>query len=282
MDTILFAVPNERLWGYMIDYLNKFNLMSKTAFVVGGLGLIGREVSTAFVSAGAKTIVLDSDNRESAAFENEMRDAGYETYFRYFDCADMDQIDKNFSLLLKKFGYPDVFINCSYPRTEDWGMSSFKKVTLASFRRNVDIHMNSYAWIARLAAESMVGAGIKGSIIQLGSIYGIVGQEQMVYEGTDMHENMTYAAIKGGITNLTRQMASYYGQFNIRVNSLCPGGISSDNHDPVFVDQYSKKSPLKRLGRAEEVASTALFLASDAASYINGATIMVDGGWTAI
>jgi NAD(P)-dependent dehydrogenase (short-subunit alcohol dehydrogenase family) len=103
-----------------------------------------------------------------------------------------------------------------------------------------------------------------------------------------MHENMTYAAIKGGITNLSRQMASYYGQFKIRVNILCPGGLEghmagkSDTQTPVFVEQYSNKTPLKRLAQAKEVASVALFLASDAASYMTGATVMVDGGWTAV
>jgi len=149
--------------------------------------------------------------------------------------------------------------------------------------------MNSCAWLARLAAEAMSTRGKKdGSIIQLGSIYGIVGQDLTVYEGTEMHENMTYAAIKGGITSLTRQMASYYGKFNIRVNTISPGGLAghvagkSDSQNPIFVEQYSNKTPLKRLGRAEEVASTALFLASDAASYITGSIVMVDGGWTAI
>jgi NAD(P)-dependent dehydrogenase (short-subunit alcohol dehydrogenase family) len=127
-----------------------------------------------------------------------------------------------------------------------------------------------------------------GSIIQLGSIYGILGQDLTVYESTEMHENMTYAAIKGGITNLTRLMASYYGQFNIRVNTLVPGGLSghvagkNDIQNPVFVKQYSQKTPLKRLGRAEEIASAALFLAADAASYVTGTTLMVDGGWTAV
>ena len=86
--------------------------------------------------------------------------------------------------------------------------------------------MNSYAWLARLVAEAMVQAGNGGSIIQLGSIYGVAAQDLTVYEDTDMHENMTYTAINGGITSLTRQMASCYGQFNIRVNTLVPGGLS--------------------------------------------------------
>ena len=129
---------------------------------------------------------------------------------------------------------------------------------------------------------------VSGSIIQLGSIYGILGQDLSVYEGTAMHENMTYAAIKGGITNLTRQMASYYGKFNIRVNTLVPGGLSgsvagkSDIQNPAFVKQYSQKIPLKRLGRAEEIASAALFLASDAASYLTGTSLIVDGGWSVV
>jgi len=267
----------------MIDYLAKFRLDKKTAFVVGGMGLIGREVSIAYAMAGAKTIVLDVNNTQGELFEKD-----YDLTFRLFDCADVDNLNESFGKILNEFGSPDIFINCSYPRTDDWANSSFKDITLKSFRANVDIHMNSYAWLARLAAEAMASGGDGGSIIQLGSIYGIVGQDLTVYENTDMHENMVYAAIKGGIINLTRQMASYYGQYNIRVNTLCPGGLEghaagkSDTQSTVFVRQYNNKTPLKRLGRAEEIASTALFLASDAASYITGATIMVDGGWTAI
>jgi len=272
----------------MIDYLQKFRLNKKTAFVVGGLGLIGREVSIALAIAGAKTIVIDVEREKGQLFKDEINREGYDVSFKSFDCADMKKLDNNFSVLLNECGCPDIFINCSYPRTKDWGNSSFRNITLESFRDNVDMHLNSYSWLARLAAEAMVKNGNGGSIIQLGSIYGIVGQDLTVYEGTDMHENMTYAAIKGGIMNLSRQMASYYGQYNIRINTLCPGGLEghvackSSVQDLNFVKQYSKKTPLKRMGKAEEVASVALFLSSDAASYITGATIMVDGGWTVI
>ena len=272
----------------MIDYLQKFRLNEKTAFVVGGLGFIGREVSTAFAIAGAKTIVLDVESEEGQLFKKEMNKKGYDVGFKSFDCADMKQLENNFSALLNENGCPDIFINCSYPRTEDWEKSFFREITQSLFRENVDIHMNSYAWLARLAAEAMVKNGQGGSIIQFGSIYGVVGQDLTVYEGTEMHENMTYAVIKGGITNLSRLMSSYYGQYHIRVNTLCPGGIEdhvagkSSTQNLNFVKQYNKKAPLKRMGKAEEVASVALFLASEAASYITGATIMVDGGWTAI
>jgi len=272
----------------MIDYQKKFRLDEKIAFVIGGMGLIGREISMAFASSGAKTVVFDLEKQQSVDFEEELRELGYELFFKPFDISDMGRLEENFSRFIQEIGCPDIFINCSYPITEDYGKSSFREVTLASFKENVDIHMNSYSWLAHLAAKAMVERGIGGNIIQLGSIYGIVGQDQMVYKDTDMHENMTYAAIKGGITNLTRQMASYFGQFNIRVNTLSPGGLighvagKSDTQNSNFVKQYSEKTPIKRLGSAEEVASTALFLASEASSYITGATIMVDGGWTAI
>ena len=272
----------------MIDYLQKFRLDGKAAYIVGGLGLIGKEVSTALAVAGAKIVILDIDEEDGETFSRNMEDSDCKVNFELFNCEDMDQIEKNFSGIISKNGCPDIFINCSYPRTADWGKSSFREVTLDSFRKNVDIHMNSYAWLARLAAEEMVNNKESGSIIQLGSTYGIVGQDLSVYEGTEMTENMTYAAIKGAVINLTRQMASYYGQYNIRVNTLCPGGLDghvagkSDKQNPIFVENYSKKTPLRRLGTAEEIAPTVLFLASEASSYITGSTIMVDGGWSSI
>ena len=134
----------------------------------------------------------------------------------------------------------------------------------------------------------MVKSKIKGSIINLNSIYGLLGQDLKIYEKTAMKENMTYSIIKGGITNLTRQMASYYGRHKIRVNTISLGGITgpvaekSNSQNPIFINQYNKKVPLGRLGEPSEAASAVLFLASDAASYITGATLMVDGGWTAI
>ena len=141
--------------------------------------------------------------------------------------------------------------------------------------------MNSYVWSAREVAEIMSKQANGGSIVLLSSIYGILGQDLTVYEGTDMGENMSYAVIKGGITNFTRQMAAYYGQYNIRVNTLCPGGVF-DNQDPTFVKNYSNKTPLKRMANLEEIASAALFLSTDAASYISGITLLVDGGYSNI
>ena len=128
----------------------------------------------------------------------------------------------------------------------------------------------------------MVKSKKKGTIVQLSSIYGIVGQDLSIYLGTDMKESMSYSVIKGGINNLTRQMSSFYGKFNIRVNSLCPGGVKDISQNKLFIKSYNKKVPLKRLAQPSEIAMAALFLSSDASSYITGTMFMVDGGWTSI
>ena len=272
----------------MVSYLDKFKLNNKVAFVIGGLGLIGIEVVKAIAEAGAKTVILDINDDKGIKRVSELNQRGLNISYENFDCANIHNLDDNFSSILNKYNDLDIFINCSYPRTEDWAENSFKDISLDSYRKNIDIHLNSYVWLARLAAEAMVQFTKGGSIIQFGSTYGIVGQDLSIYHGTDMSENMSYSVIKGGIANFTRQMASYYGEKNIRVNTICPGGIEGyvagkqDKQNTIFVNNYSQKTPLKRMGKPEEIASSVLFLASDASSYITGATFMVDGGWTAI
>ena len=256
------------------QYSDIFSLKNRTAFIVGGQGLLGLEITKAISSYNAKTIVLDI---------NEQRDNNLDNIiYKYFDCSNLDNIEIALNDIIEEFGCPDIFINCSYPRTKDWAKNSFEGIFLKSFRKNIDIHLNSYAWLARLIANHMVKSEKKGTIIQLGSIYGVLGQDLTVYEGTEMEENMSYSVIKGGITNLTKQMASYYGRYKIRVNTLCPGGVADMKQESKFIELYSKKVPLGRLGDASEVASAALFLASDASSYITGSLLVVDGGWTAV
>ncbi len=134
----------------------------------------------------------------------------------------------------------------------------------------------------------MVKKNIKGSIINLSSIYGLVGQDLEIYKGTNMKENVTYSIIKGGINNFTKQMSSYYGKFNIRVNAICPGGVINNEDkkilkvQKIFEKNYTRKVPLKRFARTDEIASVVVFLSSDASSYITGTLLPVDGGWTAI
>ena len=120
-----------------------------------------------------------------------------------------------------------------------------------------------------------------GSIVNISSIYGTVGPDFTIYEGTNMTMPAAYSAIKGGVINFTRYLASYLGPQNIRVNTISPGGIF-DNQPANFVDNYNKKVPLRRMGLPNDITPSVIFLLSDESSYITGQNIIIDGGWTAI
>jgi NAD(P)-dependent dehydrogenase (short-subunit alcohol dehydrogenase family) len=140
--------------------------------------------------------------------------------------------------------------------------------------------MNGFCLIAGHVAAAMAKRG-RGAIVNVASIYGAVGPDFAVYDGTDMTTPPAYSAIKGGIIAYTRYLASYYGPRGVRINAVCPGGVAN-NQPPRFVENYAARTPLRRMARPEEIAGPVAFLASDAASYVTGAILPVDGGWTAI
>jgi len=264
----------------MKGYLEKFSLKDKVIFVTGGAGLIGTEVSKALASAGAQTVILDIDKTKGLILEKEIIRGGYKANYEYFDIRKLEDINRAIRKLVAKYRFVHAWINAAYPRTKDWG-NVVETLNLNSWRKNVDMHLNSYAWISREVALVMKKSKVKGTIVNFGSIYGVIGNDFGVYEKTKMTCPMAYSAIKGGIINLTRYLASYFGKYGIRVNNICPGGIF-DSQDGIFVRNYEKKVPLGRMGTPEDIASVVLFLVSDAASYVNGATLMVDGGWTIV
>ena len=268
------------------NYLDKFTLKGTLVFIVGGCGLIGSKISEVFLSAGAKVYVLDNEVKQGKILKKKLSNNNYS--FFSFDLKNPIKAEVRLMKLINKVGCPKIFINCSYPATKDWKKSSFKNNNLSIMRKNIDMHLNSHTWLSQRVCEQMKKKKIFGSVIMFGSIYGIVGQNMNIYKNTSISENMNYSIIKGGIVNFSKQLASYYGKYKIRVNAICPGGItghvkgSRKDQDKNFVKNYTKVCPLNRLGTAEEVALSTLFLASDAASYITGTAFVVDGGWTCI
>ena len=264
-----------------MKYLDKFKLSKKTAYVVGGSGTIGTEICIALSDAGAKIVNIDIK-------ENKYLKSKKNIHFFNFDIKKIKNSENCLKKIKTKFGSPNIFINCSYPFTEEWPKSSFKDVSLKSLNQNISLHLNSYIWLARLTAEMMKKEKIFGSIIQLASTYGIVGQDPELYKGTNINENAIYSAIKGGIINQTKQMAAYYGQFGIRINSLSPGGIKGkiagkkNSQSNKFIKRYSARTPLKRMGDPSDIAPAVIFLSSSASNYITGSNIVIDGGWTVI
>jgi len=262
----------------MKDYVKMFSLAGKKAVVTGGAGTLGSEVVTALAQAGAAVLIADVEAVAGQKLAGQLAGAGLQVQFYQFDAANVDGLADGLKAIGRRLGGIDIWVNAAYPRTGDWG-NKVEAVSAASWRENVDKHLNAYSLLSKYAAEEMKARG--GSIINFGSIYGVVGADFSVYDGTDMTMPMAYAAIKGGIVNLSRYLASYFGKDNVRVNAICPGGVLGGQSER-FIANYSKRVPLGRLARPEEIAAAVLFLASDASSYVTGTTLMVDGGWTAI
>ena len=244
------------------------SLKGKIIVVTGGSGLIGRSIIKNIVSNGAIAI-----NAEINVIDN--LDEGIVNC----DVTDVNSVKKCIEKVVEKYNVIDGWVNNAYPRTADWG-TKFEDIPLTSWQKNVDLQLNSIFICAQEILRIMKNQQF-GSIVNISSIYGTVGPDFTIYEGTNMTMPAAYSAIKGGIVNFSRYLASYYGPYGIRVNCVSPGGIL-DQQDDLFVKQYEKKVPMRRMGLPEDIAPSISFLLSDETKYITGQNLIIDGGWNSI
>jgi NAD(P)-dependent dehydrogenase (short-subunit alcohol dehydrogenase family) len=243
-------------------------LKDKVIVVTGGNGLLGRAMISDLKSKGAIAISADISvisNFEEYTIQADLRTSG--------------GIKEALTEIIKDYKRVDGWVNNAYPRTSDWA-SEFLDMTEDSLKTNVDWQMNSYILCCQEVIRIMIEQR-HGSIVNLASIYGVVGNDFTIYENTKMLTAAPYAAIKGGIINFTRFLASRYGQYNVRINTVSPGGIFDNQPEP-FVNAYNHKVPMKRMGNPDDIAPSVSFLLSEEAKYITGQNLIVDGGWTAI
>jgi NAD(P)-dependent dehydrogenase (short-subunit alcohol dehydrogenase family) len=244
-----------------------FSIKDKVIVVTGGSGLLGGKIIEVLRGQGAKAISADlkvPDNDELSI---------------KIDITSEQSVRDAVSVIVAKHGRIDGWINNAYPRTSDWG-NKFEDIKVESWKQNVDMHLNGYFLCCQVVLEQMKKQS-SGSLINMSSIYGLVGPDFNVYNGTSMTMPAAYAAIKGGLNNLTRYLAAYYGPYQVRVNTVSPGGIF-DNQPQPFVTNYNNKVPMRRMGNPMDIASATCFLLTDESSYITGHNLVVDGGWTAI
>lgn len=243
-------------------------LQGKIVIVTGGNGLLGKSIIDRLKLEGAICINFEINHETSEDLTNV-----------YCDITNTRSIDLGLEMVLSKYGRIDGLVNNAYPRTKDWG-TKFEEIAFDSWKLNIDWQLNSYFYISQKVALLMSKQN-EGSIVNMASIYGVVGADFSVYEGTTMTMPAAYSAIKGALINFTRYVASYFGPQQVRVNAVSPGGIY-DNQNEVFVRNYCKKVPMRRLGTPEDIAPAVAFLLSDDSRYITGQNIIVDGGWTSI
>ena len=242
-------------------------LENKVIIVAGGEGLLGREMVKAIEAKGGVAISADVSHQTDWG-KNKV----------YFDITDEQCIKDAYDGIVKHYGRIDGLVNNAYPRTADWG-AKFEDIDFESWSKNVAFQLNSVFSCIRLAIPYLTES--KGAVVNMGSIYGVLGNDFTVYENTPLGTAAPYSAIKGGVINFTRYLASYYGPKGIRFNVVSPGGIFDKQH-PTFVKQYEKKVPLKRMGRPDDISPVVAFLLSEESKYITGQNLIVDGGWTIV
>jgi len=255
-----------------MSYESIFDLKKKVAVVVGGSGLIGSEIVRGLSDFGAKVYIADTDKKAAKTIKAKG------VKFIHLDITSEPSILKSLNEVYAEAKKIDVLINCAYPRTGDWGLK-LEDVPFDSWKENVNNHLGGY-FLCSKAAAVLMKKKTGGAIINFASIYGAVAPDFSIYKGTKMTMPVAYSAIKGGIIAFTRYMATYYSKYNIRANVISPGGVFN-GQDNVFLKNYAKKTPLNRMAHSKDIVGAAIFLSSDAASYITGQNIIVDGGWSA-
>ncbi|MEI3801744.1 MULTISPECIES: SDR family oxidoreductase [unclassified Chitinophaga] len=245
------------------------SLENKIIAVTGGNGQLGSEFVSFLRGEGATVVSID------IVAENDIEKDSLQA-----DLTDVESIKQVLQAILDRHGRIDGWVNNAYPRTDDWGKVPFNEESMLSFEKNVSSHLVGYVKCCQVVLNQMK-IQRSGSLINIASIYGVTGPDFTIYEGTPIINPSGYAAIKGGIINFTKYVAAFYGEYNVRVNCVSPGGIF--NHQPErFIQQYEQKVPLKRLGTPADISPSVAFLLSEGAAYITGHNLLVDGGWTAI
>ena len=251
----------------------------KTVAVLGGAGLLGSAVVEGLSAFNAHSLIVDVDSKKGKALKERISKEGGNADFHLADCSKFEEVPKIIKEIEATHGQISGWSLCFYPRTNDWN-NKLEDIPLKSWNTNVDQHMNAVCLFSSEIARRMSQRG-GGSIVTIGSIYGLVAPNFKNYEGTDMTSPAAYSAIKGGIIAFSKYLASYYGSRNVRVNSVIPGGIFNDQPKS-FIRNYSSQTCLGRLAQPEEVASAIIYLLSDASSYITGVSLPVDGGYLAL
>lgn len=257
-----------------------FRLDDKVVAVTGGLGQLGRQFTSALLRQGAKVAVLD------VAVDGERDEAG--CYLLPCDITSKSSVSAALDKIVARWGAPHGLVNNaaldSPPGAPIEENGPFETYPEKSWDKVMEVNAKGAFLLCQAFGGAMAQAG-RGSIVNVSSIYGVVSPNQALYEyrrqqGESFFKPVAYSASKSALLNLTRYLSTYWGGRNVRVNTMVLGGVFN-RQDPRFLKEYEARVPLGRMANADEYNGSVIYLLSDASSYMTGATLVVDGGWTA-
>ena len=274
-------------------YMDRFLVKDKVCVVTGAGGLLGMKHVEAIMEGEGVPVLLDVSEKgmervKETVLENYGKDRKIECYVT--DITDRASIEAVRSDLLAKYGRIDVLINnaANNPKVEsksgNLGAIRFHNFPVDIWNQDLAVGLTGAFLCAQVFGEVMENQG-SGVIINISSDYGLIAPDQRIYrkEGLPEEEQIvkpvSYSVVKHGIIGLTKYLAAYWGDKGVRVNTLCPASLSN-GQDEEFVEKISKLIPMGRMSRPDEYVCTILYLISDAATYMTGATVVLDGGRT--
>jgi NAD(P)-dependent dehydrogenase (short-subunit alcohol dehydrogenase family) len=264
-----------------------FDIDNKNIILTGSAGLLGSHYADFLSSNGANMILIDINEKQNTKLEKSIL-SKYNTNAHAYTC-DLTSIQEIKSLkksILKDFKTIDVLINNAAYTTKSSITTTSKKISFEKFpfemwQNSLSVNLTSVFLFCQEFGEIMLKQK-EGIIVNISSIYGLVGADQRIYDQTSFNLPVSYAATKGSIINLTKYLAAYWQKKNIRVNTLSLGGVKDTNYQKSnFIKKYSEKTMLGRMANKTDFDGALLFLISNASSYVTGTNLIVDGGWTA-
>ena len=266
-----------------------FDLDGRVVIVTGGLGQLGASFANALLDAGARVAILDMSD-DPARAKIPLQPAG-DDRLRLFkgDVTSKASLEGVLQSIQSNWGAPYGLVNNAAidsppdaPASENGPFESYPD---ASLDRMLDVNVKGVIFCCQVFGAAMAHAQ-RGSIANISSIYGILSPDQGLYQyrrdrGEEFYKPVGYSVTKSALINLTRYLAVYWGRAGVRVNTLTFAGVFA-NQEPAFLEPYTKKVPLGRMAEPEDYDGPVVFLMSDAARYMTGANVVVDGGFTAM
>jgi NAD(P)-dependent dehydrogenase (short-subunit alcohol dehydrogenase family) len=257
------------------------SLKGRVAVITGGAGKIGEGFAEALAELGATICIFDvaEEAANERASQVSQRFAVQASAF-VFNVSREDSVQAAVSTAFAQFGGIDILINnAAYPKLElpNDGLE-VETQSLAHWQANLDVMLTGAFLMTRACAPHLRRGG-HGSVINIASIYGLLGPDMRLYDGTEMGNPAYYAAAKGGIVQLTRYWATTLAP-EVRVNCIAPGGVWRQQPDS-FHERYKSRTPLGRMATEEDLKGAVAYLSSDLSAYVTGQVLAIDGGWTA-
>lgn len=266
---------------------NDFDIKGRVIAIIGATGILGTRYVKYLSGLGAKIVIGDTDLQRCESLAQRVEENGGTCCPIEVDNYNEESIKLFFKQVIDKYNQMDVLINNAQVKPKGF-YAPFEQYTKETLTQVIDGNLIGVTLACREACK-LYSQQEKGVIINIASVYGITAADQRLYEGVEniyypdkkFSSPVSYAISKAGIVQLTKYLASYYRETGIRVNCLTPGGVY-DDHDVRFSQQYSYRTTVGRMADKDEYNGAILFLCSDASSYMHGANLIVDGGWTSI